>query len=443
MSQVFVSCFYSSCGKGFSDAFPRRFRLSTGRKALALLLHPRQPDRVSESIVISGIGAVTAIGCDASAIARSLRSGRSGVVKFSCLGFPGPFWFGDAGRDDRDCHDLPDRALRFAGDAAVGAVADSGLDLASLDPSRVGVIVSSSKGLLGNLLAAREAGLSSRQRSRLFAAFSGDTPSRHIARMLALSGPALNYPAACATGIASLVPAIYLLKEGILDAVLTGSTESAGNPLVLAGFASMGALDPELSRPFDRTRNGFNAGEGAAVMVLERESSALQRGVRPLARLAGWDLRADGHSATSVEPGGHTLEYSIRRALARAGWSPGDVEYINAHGTGTRLNDAVEAAVIARVFESNGIGRNGPLVSSLKPYIGHLLGASSSVELALAVISLNQGYVPPTLRLKEPDPEFSLNHVVVAGETRRISRFLKISLGFGGHTGVVAIELPN
>ncbi len=177
-------------------------------------------------------------------------------------------------------------------------------------------------------------------------------------------------------------------------------------------------------------------------MVLERESSARQRGARIMARITGWDLRADGYSATAVEPDGRTLDYAIRRTLARAGWCPEDVEYINAHGTGTRLNDSVEAAVISRVFGDASLGRKRPLVSSLKPYIGHLLGASSSVEIALAITSLNRGYIPATLRLQEPDPEFCLNHVAASGEDRRVTRFLKISLGFGGHTGVIAIELP-
>lgn len=363
-------------------------------------------------------------------------------------GFSSPCWFGRV-REEVEATDpepdppLPDRALGFARIAARRAWDQSGLGQAGLSPDRIAVIVSSSKGLLSNLLEARGRFLCGGDADLVppFEAAWGDTPSRRIARDLGLAGPALNYPAACATGIASIVPAIHLLQEGLADAVLAGSAEACGHPLILAGFSSMGAMAAGLSRPFHTDRDGFNPGEGAAVFVLERDRDARRREARPLARIAGWDLRSDAHSATAVEPGGQTLEYAVRRALARAGWAPTDVDYINAHGTGTRLNDTVEAGVIARVFGHPGGHRPPPPVSSLKPYTGHLLGASAAVELALILESLRDGFIPPTLRLDRPDPALPLRHVPPEGIAAPARRILKLSLGFGGHIGVLAVEL--
>src|SRR5262249_39264116 len=148
-------------------------------------------------------------------------------------------------------------------------------------------------------------------------------------------GPALNYPAACATGSVSIIAGINLLRDGVADVVLAGSSEASGHPLVLAAFQNMGALSPGKARPFHRDRDGFNAGEGAALFVLEREEDAQRRGARILARIAGWDFRSDAYHVTGENPDGTTLEYCIRKTLSRARWQPEDIEYVNAHGTGT------------------------------------------------------------------------------------------------------------
>jgi 3-oxoacyl-[acyl-carrier-protein] synthase II len=171
--------------------------------------------------------------------------------------------------------------------------------------------------------------------------------------------------------------------------------------------------------------------------MLERASDAVSRGTIPFARLAGWDQRADAHHITGADPTGNVLSLAVERTLSMAQWSPSDVQYINAHGTGTLLNDRVEAAAIRRVF-----GSKCPPVSSLKGHMGHLLGASSAAELAIAVQCARYGFLPPTLGLDDPDPELDLNFVPDKGISGSgIKRILKISLGFGGHIAVMAVEI--
>ena len=200
----------------------------------------------------------------------------------------------------------------------------------------------------------------------------------------------------------------------------------------------MGALSAELCRPFHAQRRGFNPGEGAAALVLEREEDARRRGAAILGRIRGWDFRSDAYHMTAVETEGRAVQTAVREALRRAGWQPSDVEYVNAHGTGTQLNDATEAHVLESMFEMP-----GPLVSSLKGHIGHLLGASASVETVVCMMALARGIVPETLNLDEPDPAFRTNFVRGGVARRQVKRFMKFSLGFGGHIGVLAIEMEG
>lgn len=379
------------------------------------------------NIVITGMGHVTALGITDSVVLQRIRNGESGIVPV-VLDDVLPLLMGRVREEDFPRTEA-DMTARYALHAGQRAWDQAGLTAADYDPWRVATIVGSSKGRLANLLAGGHVHFDPED-------FPGDTLGLALARRMGLAGPILNYPAACATGIVCMIRAAQMLQDDEADVVIAGSGEASGKAVVMASFHNMGALSTQPMRPFHTERTGFNPGEGAAVFVLEREDDALRRGAHILAWLRGWDQRADAYHITSANPDGATVVESIRRALGRASWQPEAIEYINAHGTGTHLNDLVESRAICAAF-----GQNGPLVSSLKPYVGHLLGASSAVEIALAMLALGHGYVPGTLGLNQPDPNICLNFVPEGGLSQNRRRFMKLSLGFGGHIGVVAIEL--
>lgn len=386
-------------------------------------------------VVITGMGMVTPVGNSAAEVVKAMRSGLSGIApvtvdeRFSVLlgtvaSVPGF----DAH------HDLqPDRSAAFALAAAGMAWDQAGGARADVDPWRVATVIGSSKGRIGNLL-----GRGSHHPLAPFdlRTFPGDTLGLDVARHFGFYGPVLNCPAACATGIACLIRGVQALQSDEADMVLAGSAEAAGRALLLSAFRNMGALSDTPMRPFDVCRNGFNPGEGGAVFVLEREQDARARGAEIIARVAGWDQRSDASHITAADPTGNTVAYAITRALQRAEWVPADVDYINAHGTATPLNDVVEGRAII-----GALGSARPPVSALKPYIGHLLGASSAVELAMTVACAGDSFLPPTLGLETPDPEIPLHFINREGKHGRFSCILKLSLGFGGHIGVIALDV--
>jgi len=378
-------------------------------------------------IAITGIGFVTSLGDDPVEVVAALRLGVSGV-KGHDFGEGLKLPVGMVG-EDVFCRRQGDMAAPFALAATEKAWRKCGLKLEDLDPWRVGTLIGSSKGRLGNLIS--DDGLTFDPRD-----FTGDTLGLHVAREMGFAGPVLNYPAACATGTNCILQAAHYLQDGSIDIAVAGSGEAGCLPLILAGFKNMGALSAGIARPFDVKRAGFNPGEGAAVFVLEREADARARGTTILARIVGGDQRSDAFHITSAEDSGAVVSYAIERTLRQAGWDPADVDYVNAHGTGTRLNDLVEGRAIRRVF-----GKHRPFVSSLKPNLGHLLGASSAVELAVSVACLTDGFLPPTLGLEIPDPDIPLRFVTGNDSQESVDRYIKLSLGFGGHIGVLAIDL--
>jgi 3-oxoacyl-[acyl-carrier-protein] synthase II len=383
---------------------------------------------MSGQIAITGFGSCTALGCGPVEVLERLVAGDSGIrqerlsADFSTL-------FGCVEGTPALAERARDFTADFARDASDAALSQCGI-AGAYAPDRVATVIGCSKGRLSELAGKWPGRLDP-------TVFPGDTVGAEVAARYQLTGPVLNYPAACATGLACMIAGVNLLRHGVADAVLAGSAEASGLELVLASFANMGALAPGLMRPFHAERCGFNAGEGAAVFVLEREDAAMRRGAKVLARIVGWDLRSDAHHLTSPEESGAVIVECIRRTLRMADWLPGSVDYINAHGTGTRQNDAIEARAIREVF-----GGETPLVSSLKPYIGHLLGGSAAAELALCVLALRNKFVPWTVGLDEPDPQIApIRHVPAGGVHRQVTRFLKVSLGFGGHLACLAVQL--
>lgn len=260
-----------------------------------------------------------------------------------------------------------------------------------------------------------------------------------------IRGPASCPVAACATGLAACFVGRHWIEGGLCDVVLVGSSDASLHPAILGSFRRLGVLSsgtgglPPGCRPFDRNRDGFLIGEGAACLVLERAEHAQSRASTPLAWLRGGLQLTDTAGLLQPDPAGEALEHLIRRTLATAGVHPGDIGYVNLHGTGTLANDALEGAVIDRVFGPE--NANQPLrMSSLKGALGHLLGAAGSVELALTVLALFRQTAPPTTCLIHPDAGSPARHILGSPTALDTRHALKLSSGFGGHLLAALLE---
>ncbi|MFD4538794.1 beta-ketoacyl-ACP synthase II [Streptomyces bauhiniae] len=397
-------------------------------------------------IAVTGLGLVTPAGIGTTASWAGVRAGRPAAAADPALdGHPVtiscrvPGWDADALLGARRAHRL-DRFTQFALVAAAEAIADAGLDPATWDGARVGVILGCADGGPGTV----------EEQHRVLV----ERSPRHVSPLLlpmqlpnmlagqtamefGATGPNLVVATACASGTTAIGTARDLLLLDRCDLVLTGGSEAMITPLVMAGFARMGTLscrtdDPAAaSRPFETDRDGFVAGEGAGVLILERAADARARGARLRARVAGYGASADAHHLTSPHPEGTGLEAAMRAALADAGCRPSDVGHVNAHGTATRLNDLTEAKVVRRVL-------GDPLVTSTKGVTGHLLGAAGAIEAAFTVLGLEEQVVPPTANLDVPDPDCDLKLTTTA-TTTRYDLALSNSLGFGGQNAVLAL----
>ncbi|MEU9795659.1 beta-ketoacyl-[acyl-carrier-protein] synthase family protein [Streptomyces sparsogenes] len=397
-------------------------------------------------VAVTGLGLVTPGGIGAGPSWEAVLDGRPTAahdpelagqpVRISCR-VPG--FDPDRLLGGRRAHRL-DRFVQLALVAAREAVADAGLDPATWDGGRVGVVL----GCAGGGPATVEA-----QHRVLLENPAWVSPlllPMHLPNMLAgqtaiefgATGPNLVVATACASGATAIGTARDLLALGRCDIVVTGGSEAMITPLVMAGFARMGALsrrdgDPATaSRPFDADRDGFVAGEGAGVLVLERVADARARGARVRARISGYGASADAHHMTSPHPDGVGIEAALRAALADAGAGPGDVQHVNAHGTATPLNDLAEGRMLHRVLTAD------PLVTSTKGVTGHLLGAAGAVEAAFGVLAVEHQLVPPTANLRTPDPGLHIK-LATAPTATRIDLALSNSFGFGGQNAVLAI----
>ncbi|SCF38356.1 beta-ketoacyl-[acyl-carrier-protein] synthase family protein [Micromonospora mirobrigensis] len=336
-----------------------------------------------------------------------------------------------------------DRFVQFALVAAREAVTDAGLDPGAWDGARVGVVLGNTAGGTATVeeqmrvLLAESPG---RVSPLLLPMQLANMVAGTVAIELGARGPSLVVATACASGTSAVGVARDLLALDRCDVVVTGGSEAMVTPLMMAGFAQMGALSGRLddparaSRPFDVDRDGFVAGEGAGVLVLERVADARARGARVRALVAGYGASADAHHVTAPDPQGRGFELAIRGALADAGAEPEAVDHVNAHGTSTPLNDVTEARVLRRV-----LGDTGALVTSTKGVTGHCLGAAGAVEAVFTVLAVERGLVPPTANLTTLDPEIDLD-VAAKPTHRRIDLALSNSFGFGGQNAVLAFR---
>jgi len=410
----------------------------------------------SSRVVITGLGAVTPLGTGTEATWEGLMAGRSAAshirrfdasqfaVKICCqvAGFD-PLVF----MDYRDARRF-DRLVQYAVGAASEALAHSGLDLADTDLDRVGVLIGTGFGGLETISHGFEALLTRgpmRVNPLTGAMMLPDMPSGQVSIVFGLRGPNFSVSSACATGANAIGEAAEVIRRGDADVMVTGSTEAGVTPLGLAAFHRTGALstrndEPErASRPFDALRDGFVFGEGAGVLVLEEREHALARGAPLLAELTGYGATSDAfHISAPLEDGAGAAR-AMALALRKAGLAPDDVDYVNAHGTSTLLNDIAETRAIKTVF---GETAYSVPISSTKSMHGHLMGAAGAVEAVITVLTMLRGVIPPTINYEVPDPECDLDYVpnVPRPAAGPIRHAITNSFGFGGHNASLAIS---
>ncbi|WP_175609298.1 beta-ketoacyl-[acyl-carrier-protein] synthase family protein [Streptacidiphilus griseoplanus] len=399
-------------------------------------------------VVITGIGMVTPAGADTSTAWKAVCAGQSAAaadprlaglgVDFCCAvaGFDPDLVLGEDAR-------RMDPFTQFSVAAARAAAADAGLTEGNRDAARTGVVLGTAVGGQGTW---EEQGRRLHDRGpRAVNPLTvpkaiGNIAAGAVAMDLGLHGPSLTVSTACAAGTTALGYALDLLRAGRCDVVLAGGTEAAVTPLVSTAFDRLKALsrrrdDPaHASRPFDRQRDGFVLGEGAAVLVVERAEHARARGWRPYARLLGYGASSDAHHLTAPDPSGRCAQLALQQALEDARVHPSDVRLVNAHATSTPQGDAVEARLIERVFGTDAA------ITSTKGVTGHMLGAAGAVEAALTALSVDQGVIPPTANFEAPDAALpGIDIVHGAPRTVPVPVAVSNSFGFGGHNAVVVL----
>ncbi|HXK94134.1 MAG TPA: beta-ketoacyl-ACP synthase II, partial [bacterium] len=336
-----------------------------------------------------------------------------------------------------------DLFVQYAVAAAAMSVADSGLDMETVDRNRAGVIVSSGIGGLQTIENQKEV-LDQKGPRRispyLIPMLIINMASGMVSIRYGLRGPNTSVVTACATGAHSIGEAMRLIQRGDADVMIAGGAEAAITPLGFGGFCSIRALstrndEPEkASRPFEKNRDGFVMGEGAGVLVLEELEHAKKRGARIYGELIGYGMSADAYHVTMPEPDGIGAQLAMRLALEDARLAVEDVDYINAHGTSTPYNDKFETLAIKSLFNSHAAKL---AVSSTKSMTGHLLGAAGAVELIACLMALREGIIPPTINYETPDPECDLDYVPNQAREQRIRIAMSNSFGFGGHNAVL------
>jgi 3-oxoacyl-[acyl-carrier-protein] synthase II len=389
-----------------------------------------------DNIVVTGRGIVSSVANGADNFFDALLGMRSGITDDGvapCAEFD-PETVMSAKEARRN-----DRFTQLAVGAADEAAAEAGL-MGEVEPSRVGVIVGTGVGGLATLQKECQVWLEEGDRavSPLFVPMMmPNAAAGQVAMRLGAHGPGFSVASACATGAHAIGEAKRMIERNEVDVVIAGGTEAALVGLCLAAFRRMGALSREgISRPFDVNRDGFVMGEGAAVLVLEREEHAKARGAKILARVSGYGASNDAFHITQPEENGRGAIEAMTAALRDADLSPSDVGYVNAHGTSTPFNDRIEAKAIKQV-----LGEDGPPVSSCKGAVGHTLGAAGAIEALACVEALRRGALPPTLGLEEVDPECEADHIAGAPrEAPDLKVALSNSFGFGGQNATLVLQ---
>lgn len=408
----------------------------------------------SRRVVVTGLGAVTALGHDVGSFWAGLVAGRSGIKRVSLFD-PSEFasHMGAEVRDwDAAQHMDPkearrnDRYTHFGFVAAKQAFADAALDMTKEDADRVGVIIGS--GIGGMYTYESQLKVLAERGPRKVSPFTipsliGNMCAGLFAIEIGARGPNFGVVSACATGTHALGEAAHAIRRGDADVMVAGGSEAAITPFAYASFCSMKAMStrndvPEkASRPFDRNRDGFVMGEGSGVLVLESLEHAQARGARIYCELAGYAATCDAFHITQPDPEGKGLSMAMKRALASAQTAPEQIDYINAHGTSTPYNDKFETLAIKKIF---GDHARRVAISSTKSMTGHLLGAAGGIESVICVKTLQTQTIAPTINLEDPDPECDLDYVPNVARQAKVRTVLSNNLGFGGQNAAVVFR---
>ena len=412
---------------------------------------------MTRRVVVTGTGVVSPVGNDVNTYWKNLLDGVCGIDFISSIptedlpvkraGEVKDFNPAEYGIETSFAR-KQDRFTIFAVAAAWQAVQEARLDSSeggNIDPLRFGVYVGSGIGGFATQQRETEKILTEGPKwvSPLFIpTMISNIAAGNIAIRNNACGPCLPVVTACATSTHAIGEAYRAIKHGYADAIIAGGTEAAIIPLAIAGFANAKALsraeDPKYaSLPFNKNRGGFVMAEGAAMLVLEDYDHAVARGAEIIAEVCGYGNTCDAHHVTAPRPDGTTQASAIRQALDEAGYTSDDVLYINAHGTGTALNDVVETQAFKQALGDDAYKAH---ISSTKSMTGHLLGAAGAVEAIAAVMALKEGVVPPTIHLDDQDPECDLDYTPNVAVKAPLTIALSDSLGFGGHNGCVAFR---
>lgn len=408
---------------------------------------------MSKRVVITGLAAISPVGIGVDKFWDSLINGRTGIgplTRFPTDQYPTKIAgevkdFDPSLYMDKKEAKRMDRFTQFAVAGAKMAALDAKLDLDQLEKDRVGVVLGSGIGGIETMEESCRV-LTEKGPGRVSPFFVpmmiGNMAAGQVAIALGVTGPNITVVTACASGTNAIGDAFKLIQRGAAEVVISGGTEASITPLALAGFCAMRALstnneEPEkASRPFDAQRDGFVMGEGAGIVILESLEHAQKRGARIYAEVLGYGATADAHHITAPAPGGVGAARSMQEAINDAGLKPEDIDYINAHGTSTDMNDKYETMAIKAVF---GEYASKVAISSTKSMTGHLLGAAGGIEVVAMTLAVVNDLVPPTINLEHPDPECDLDYVPNQARKMQVDYALSNSLGFGGHNATILI----
>ncbi len=405
-------------------------------------------------VVVSGVGMITPVGNTAEESWKALISGKPGageITRFDASDFPTRF--AAEVRDFQPENYLEKKEIRrmdlflqFAVGASVMAVEDAELNLDGIDRERFGVIIGSGIGGISTI---------EEQHMRMINGGPGrispffvpmmisNIASGQVSMRFGAKGPNYSTVSACASGSHAIGDAFRWIRYGDADIIIAGGSEAAITPMSVGGFCSMKALstrndEPErASRPFDLERDGFVLGEGAGIVILEEMNHALDRGADILGEIVGYGMTADAYHITAPAPEGEGAVRAMIMSLNDGRVSPAEVQYINAHGTSTELNDKFETTAIKTVFQDHA---HELMISSTKSMTGHLLGAAGGIEFAITLLAVRNGIVPPTINYENPDPECDLDYVPNKAREADIQYALTNSFGFGGQNACLTLK---
>jgi 3-oxoacyl-[acyl-carrier-protein] synthase II len=406
-------------------------------------------------VVVTGLGAITPVGNDVATTWRAMQAGVSGaanITKFDASSFPVRFACEVKGFDplktmERKEAKRADLYAQYAVAASVEAMTDAGLTPGVYDVDRTGVIIGSG---IGGLKSFEEQHDVYRERGQskispfFIPMFIADIAAGVVSMRFNARGPNYATVSACATSAHAIGDAFRTIQYGDADIIISGGAEATVTPMAIGGFANMTALSERndspatASRPFDLTRDGFVMGEGAGIVILEELEHARARGARIYGEVVGYRASADAYHLTGQLPEHEGLQRAIRGALADAGMRPDEVDYVNAHGTSTPLNDSNEATAIAKVF---GDAAQRVSISSTKSMTGHMLGAAGAVEFIASTLAIRDGVAPPTINYCTPDPACGdLDFTPNQARVREVRAALSNSAGFGGHNVSLVVK---